>query len=871
MCSAVGVRLCCAAMLLLGFRRVIPFGVLALLLTACGGRTPLDPGVDADVLERPVPGVEVCSGLDEDLDGIVDEGFRDELGRYLHPDHCGGCGLPCRPTRMGETAAECRVLEEAAVCAATDCEAGLAPSPTGRCVPLFERLCLPCLEDADCGELEGQRCAEVGGEMRCVAPCDGGCPSGYSCTTEGFCQPLGGSCACEPGDSFDLACALLDPEGNRCPGMASCTDGLLSECAAPDEVCDELDNDCDGTIDEGYRDGRGAYILDPRHCGECGVDCTAEALPEGDLTCGGDPFAPSCVLLCPDTLDGIMPGDRIDADRDIATGCECTVTSLDDEPGPVLAVGEMLDVNCDGADGIVVNSFYVAPDGNDANPGSPTRPLRSIQAALTRAAESLGTDDRRPHVFVAAGDYAEVLELPDGVLLHGGYRRDFLALDPSGFRVEVRAPADVASPGGAALVADGAGRTPTVVEWLTLLGRDAMEPSSAAFGAVLVDPGRQLTIRDAAIRAGTPGFGTNGASGAAGDAPTAAAAPGEPPRGAVENAARVCEPGPANRVAGGAGGTNTCEGRNVSGGTGGSPGCPSFANFQPGGDRGQGAGAGSGGAGGQDSEGPISGPGCPDRRICCGLADFTVPTDFRGPQSGGNGTDGSPGRPGTSCGDALGRFDGDRWVPATATMGTSGSGGSGGGGGGAGGGAEMNWMTGVCEFADGIGGGGGGGGAGGCGGAPGTPGTSGGPSVAVLVRYTAGALATPTLADLELRPSDGGRGGDGGAGGDGGRGGGGGLGGEVPRADRSTPTLAGPFPGGRGGQGGSGGSGGGGGAGCGGGSIGIWVTGGSPDIAAWRSENTFTLGVGGLPGQGGGGDAPAAPGDAGGAVDVIVR
>ncbi len=867
MCSEVRLPLCCAPMAAAARTRWL----LLALLMACGGRTPLDLEVDAEVLERPVPGEEICSGLDEDLDGIVDEGFRDEEGRYLHPDHCGGCTQPCEPGRPHETATECVVIEESAVCAATACEAGFAPSPTGRCEPLFDRLCLPCLEDADCGPLDGQRCADVGGEMRCVSPCGAGCPMGYSCGAEGFCAPLGGSCACEPGETFDLACALTDPEGNRCPGSASCTDGLLSECAAPDEVCDEADNDCDGTVDEGFRDGRGAYILDPRHCGECGVDCTAEMLPEGDLTCGGDPFAPSCVLLCPDTVDGIMPGDRIDADRDIATGCECTVSSLSDDAGPLRAVGEDLDVNCDGADGIVVESFYVAPDGNDDGPGSPTRPLQTIQVALERAAESLGTDAPRPHVFIASGDYTEVLELPDGVRVHGGYRRDFLALDPDGFRVDVRAPTDATSPGGAALVVDGAGATETRIEWLTIRGRDALTPSTAAFGAVLLDPGRQLTLADATIVAGVPGSGMNGASGDAGAVSTAVAEAGDSPRGAIEDGAHLCQPGPPNTVAGGDGGVNSCEGRSVAGGAGGSPGCPAFASFQPSGRGGQGPGAGSGGTGGQDSEGPISGPGCPGAPLCCGLADFTVPTDFRGPQSGTNGRDGRPGEPGNSCDDPLGRFMGPLWTPASASMGTGGSAGSGGGGGGGGGGAVMNWTAGLCEFADGLGGGGGGGGAGGCGGEPGTPGTSGGPSVAVLVRYRGGGSATPALEGLSLRPSDGGRGGDGGSGGDGGRGGSGGLGGELPREDRSTPTLSGPFPGGRGGQGGSGGSGGGGGAGCGGGSIGIWVTGGSPDVAEWRTANDFLLGAGGLPGQGGGGDAPAAPGAEGGAVDVVVR
>ena len=59
---------------------------------------------------------------------------------------------------------------------------------------------------------------------------------------------------------------------------------------------------------------------------------------------------------------------------------------------------------------------------------------------LDRAAASIGMPGARPHVFVASGTYAETVELPDGVFVHGGYRRDFLALDPDGFRTIVRAP-----------------------------------------------------------------------------------------------------------------------------------------------------------------------------------------------------------------------------------------------------------------------------------------------------------------------------------------------------------------------------------------------------------------------------------------------
>ena len=873
-------------------------GLGLLLCCACGARTGLHPFVDAEPQPLPMGVPEICNGLDDDLDVLqagtgpdsgaldgglpdsgspdgdiqVDEDFRDELGRYVHPEHCGGCNRPCRPDSANELATECVVIEETAVCAATECTVGFAPSRTGRCVPIFDRLCLSCTDDGECGDLEIAACDDVAGEQRCVVGCDFGCPLGFLCTA-GRCIPSSGSCTCEVGDRFDFACPLLGPEGNRCPGSSLCDNGELSMCEAPPEVCDERDNDCDGEVDETFRDARGAYILDIRNCGECGVDCTLSTLPEGDLICGGDPFAPTCVLRCPDAEDGIMPGDRIDADRDVATGCECTVGSLSDVPGPVGAEGEDLDVNCDGADGIVVESYYVAPDGDDGGPGSPTRPLKTIGEGLERAAESLGSDAPRSHIFVASGSYAETLELRDGVQLHGGYRRDFLALDPTGFRVDVRAPTDTSAPGGAAAIGrddEVVGVRDTVVEWVTLHGRDGLGPSAAAFGVYLLEPGPGLTFREMEIVSGVPGSGTNGTSGESGAAPTSAAQVGGIPREALESAAHECLAGPGNQILGGEGGINQCDGAEVHGGRGGGPSCPSFSENQPSGQPGSGASPGQGGAGGQDSMGPITGgPSCLSPP-CCGLADFTVPTEFGGPQSGTRGGDGQVGSAGRGCNNPFGALVFGEWTPDVATEGSPGTPGSGGGGGGAGGGAEMQWFDVQCEHEDGLGGGGGGGGAGGCGGRPGFPGTSGAPSAAVVFEFhDDGPLMPPSLSGVTLRSSDGGRGGDGGAGGDGGRGGVGALGGEVPRAERSTPSLAGPFPGGRGGRGGDGGPGGGAGGGCGGASVGIWAIGGIFSVDAWRADNTFVVGRGGLAGQGGGGGAAAADGAEGGAHDVL--
>lgn len=851
------------------------FGVLA--LAGCGARTLLDDGVDSSVPER-VPTDEVCDGLDQDLDSAVDEDFRDELGRYVTARHCGSCGTECVVPDGTTLEMDCLLVDENPICGATRCVPGYWPSRSGRCVPAYDHLCLPCTLDTDCGQGALARCVDIGGERRCAVGCEVGCPVGYACQADDSCAPAGGSCSCEPGDSFDLAC-VVDPEPSGggapapsdpppptdaplCPGRAMCRMGVLSACLAPTESCNERDDDCDGDVDEDFRNAVGGYS-DLHHCGQCGVDCSLSPVPEGDLVCGGDPFAPTCVLSCPDTLDGIQPGDRVDGDRNIATGCECTVTSLRDVPGPVGAVGEDLDVNCDGADGEVTLSVYVAPDGDDTAPGSPSRPLATVAAAI-----EVAVAQGRPDVFLASGTYVEALTLPSGIRLHGGYRRDFLALDPTGFMTILRAPLDTPLPGGAALSSTDCAQGDTVVEWLSVRGRDAVEPSSASVALWLgcLAGGRSVRLDTLDIRPGIPGAGLNGAAGTAGSSPDTAPAAGAPPRGAVERN-RLCTSTAENTVAGGVGGRHQCGGQTTAGGDGASASCPFFAAFQPRGSTGRGASPGRGGDGGQDSRGPVIGSSCP-RPVCCGLADFEVPSQFTGPRPGEAGADGNPGGRGQGCADALGRFVAGVWVPARSTDGTAGTAASGGGGGGAGGGAEMDFIPNACEFPDGLGGGGGGGGAGGCGGGAGTAGASGGPAIAIYVDDS----SAPGLVvqNSQVTSPDGGRGGDGGAGGGGGAGSPGAVGGFIPLAERVTPTLAGPFPGARGGSGGRGGDGGGGGGGCGGPSIGIWGGSGG-DATRWRSLNTFSQGSGGRAGRGGGGAAMGGDGAQGGSFDVLSR
>ena len=98
-----------------------------------------------------------------------------------------------------------------------------------------------------------------------------------------------------------VAAALL------CALLASCA---RSHPCGDEEICNYIDDDCDGVVDGPFRDEGGRYVH-VEHCGACGVDC-AEAFPSAEeVECVEDEGAMRCVVArCP-------PGTHL------AFGVEC--------------------------------------------------------------------------------------------------------------------------------------------------------------------------------------------------------------------------------------------------------------------------------------------------------------------------------------------------------------------------------------------------------------------------------------------------------------------------------------------------------------------------------------------------------------------
>ncbi|MFN7132577.1 MAG: MopE-related protein, partial [Myxococcales bacterium] len=200
---------------------------------------------------------ELCNGKDDDCDGQTDEDF--DLARDVR--NCGACGTVCA-VRNGTP--KCAASQ----CAVDSCQAGY-------------------------GDCDGQYATGCETDVQTDVNHCGGCNN--------RCNLANANPRCALGVCAIASCAAGWVDADRNPA-----NGCEYQCFPTNggvEICDEIDNNCDGRVDEGYN-----LAGDPNNCGACGRVCS---VANGTGAC----MAGNC------TIGSCNPGYG-DCDGVYGTGCE---------------------------------------------------------------------------------------------------------------------------------------------------------------------------------------------------------------------------------------------------------------------------------------------------------------------------------------------------------------------------------------------------------------------------------------------------------------------------------------------------------------------------------------------------------------------
>jgi hypothetical protein len=225
-------------------------------------------GTLGEVCTAREPVAEMCNYQDSDCNGVIDDGFLVD-GIYGTDQNCGVCGNDCARA-IANGVGKCSVGPDGARCVVDTCLSGYFPVGGAACLAVPDVVCSPCVADAQC---LGGRCLVIGDGSYCTRDCDGEnpCPDGSSCQEQGgfdVCIPDTGSCACTAGSEGDARLCRVSNDSGTCFGAETClpASGGWVGCDAPvpaEEICNGIDDNCNGLADEGLELTRPCEVTVP--------------------------------------------------------------------------------------------------------------------------------------------------------------------------------------------------------------------------------------------------------------------------------------------------------------------------------------------------------------------------------------------------------------------------------------------------------------------------------------------------------------------------------------------------------------------------------------------------------------------------------
>jgi MYXO-CTERM domain-containing protein len=290
-----------------------------------------------DIIAKTVPPGEVCNGLDDNCDGQIDEGVSNACRACTVGNTIAACGgftiAPDTKTdadnvvaQNGGAARHCAV--EACNCLDDNCngqiDEGLPPNacgqPCGCAVPteLCDGLDNNCNGDIDEGFMVGASCLNNG-----VGACRrGGILACRPDKTGTFCDAPTVTPQPEVCNGIDDNCNGMTDEGTlpgvgeKCGnGLGTCSSGtfvcmngqlVCNATGMPQaETCNGIDDNCDGVIDNGNFPQTGQACLCPPLT-QAQIDAPGSTCKGGRLVCRGTMgfVCEGCVLPTPEVCDG---------------------------------------------------------------------------------------------------------------------------------------------------------------------------------------------------------------------------------------------------------------------------------------------------------------------------------------------------------------------------------------------------------------------------------------------------------------------------------------------------------------------------------------------------------------------------------------